>query len=240
MDNKLTSLEILVVTFVFVGVMIGVIGAHISIDWFEEVYAVEDGWIENLTLLPLVAIIVVGITYIKKLYSVRSKVFVIIISLSVLFGVFVIGEEISWGQRIFKVESSTFFLENNAQQETNLHNLVVGGKKINKIIFSQLITLCLAFYLIVLPWLYSKRVTWQHLIDYAGIPVPRLYQIVSCLLLFISIAFIPSGKNAEILEFGITHLFVLIYIYPKNKHVFRKKNEIDQQDSSYQKQNKVA
>lgn len=31
-------------------------------------------------------------------------------------------EEISWGQRIFDVESSEFFLEHNMQNEINLHN----------------------------------------------------------------------------------------------------------------------
>ncbi|QNL48281.1 hypothetical protein H8S90_15930 [Olivibacter sp. SDN3] len=239
MSDKLNSLEIAVVTFAFIGVAVGVIGANISVDWFEEIYAVEDGIIENLTLVPLFVIIVVGITYIKNLRFIRSKLFVIIISLSVLFAAFVIGEEISWGQRVFNVESSAFFLENNAQQETNLHNLVVGGQKINKIVFSQLIIVCLAFYLILLPWLYHKKPKWQQFIDYAGIPLPRTYQIIACLVLFISISFIPSGKNAEILEFGITHLFALIYVFPKNKHIFRKKNRF-QQSSSSQVHNKVA
>ena len=32
-------------------------------------------------------------------------------------------EEISWGQRIFQWETTEFFLENNIQGETNLHNL---------------------------------------------------------------------------------------------------------------------
>lgn len=34
------------------------------------------------------------------------------------------GEEVSWGQRILGFMPSTTFLENNAQQEANLHNLV--------------------------------------------------------------------------------------------------------------------
>ena len=40
-----------------------------------------------------------------------------------LIFIFGAGEEISWGQRIFNVESSEYFLENNAQGETNLHNM---------------------------------------------------------------------------------------------------------------------
>lgn len=40
-----------------------------------------------------------------------------------LFCLFVAGEEISWGQRLFGYYPTEFFLENNFQQETNLHNL---------------------------------------------------------------------------------------------------------------------
>jgi len=42
-------------------------------------------------------------------------------------------EEISWGQHIFHFPSSRYFLENNLQEETNLHNLIDGN------IFSSII-----------------------------------------------------------------------------------------------------
>lgn len=35
-------------------------------------------------------------------------------------------EEISWGQRIFNVESTGFFLDYNLQQETNIHNFFIN------------------------------------------------------------------------------------------------------------------
>ena len=53
-----------------------------------------------------------------------------------LFFMFGAGEEISWGQRLFEIESSGFFDENNAQGEMNLHNLFVNDTKINKLEFS--------------------------------------------------------------------------------------------------------
>lgn len=42
--------------------------------------------------------------------------------LCILF-VFICGEEISWGQRIFGIKSPEYFLEHNVQKEINLHNL---------------------------------------------------------------------------------------------------------------------
>lgn len=205
-------------------VVTGVVASNVDVIWFEEVFAAEDGFVENLTLLPLLVSATVGIWYLVKLSGQRSRLFSVTVSLAVLFCVFVAGEEISWGQRIFNIESGTFFEEHNAQKETNLHNLVVGGKKVNKIIFSQLLTAAAAFYLLVLPWLYRKKTSWSSGIDYAGIPIPRTYQVVSCILLFVGIALMPSEKNAEILEGGITMIFMLIFIFPQNKHVFRPDN----------------
>jgi hypothetical protein len=41
-----------------------------------------------------------------------------------ILGVVGAGEEISWGQRIFGIESPPFFASHNVQGETNLHNLL--------------------------------------------------------------------------------------------------------------------
>lgn len=42
------------------------------------------------------------------------------------FCFFVAGEELSWGQRIFAFQPPDIFLEQNYQQEANLHNLLTG------------------------------------------------------------------------------------------------------------------
>lgn len=39
---------------------------------------------------------------------------------------YVVGEEISWGQRIFDISTPEFFKEHNLQNETNLHNFLTG------------------------------------------------------------------------------------------------------------------
>lgn len=224
--RKITIIEYLVLAFISIIVIIGLIASRVNLQWFEQVYVVEDGFVENLTLWPLLCSIGVGIFYLKNLSKNRSAWFSVIVVFAIVFSFFVAGEEISWGQRIFHVQSSEFFKKNNAQAETNLHNLVVDGKKVNKIIFSQLLTVCIAFYLLILPYFYRKKQSWKKFIDYVGIPVPRLYQIIACILLFILISLIPSGKNAEILEAGITHIFFLIFVFPENIHVFRKNSLI--------------
>ena len=47
-------------------------------------------------------------------------------TLLALAGFYVVMEEISWGQRLFAIESPEFFVENNVQGETNLHNFLTG------------------------------------------------------------------------------------------------------------------
>lgn len=71
-----------------------------------------------------------------------------------LFLLFVAGEEMSWGQRIFGLTPPAYFLEHNAQQEMNLHNFAnnLGGPR-------WPFVFVLAGYAIVLPlaWYVARR-----------------------------------------------------------------------------------
>src|SRR5690606_13912445 len=119
-------------------------------NWFENIYAVEDGFVENWTLVPLLIAALSAIIRAVKLYRTKNKSFIATLALIAIFSIFIAGEEISWGRRIFNVESSEFFQKHNAQGETNLHNMVVGTTKINKLIFSQLMVVSISFYLLIL------------------------------------------------------------------------------------------
>ncbi|WDF69671.1 hypothetical protein PQ465_04640 [Sphingobacterium oryzagri] len=221
--THLSILEILLLIFTSTLVASGIVIANINSVWFEEVYAVEDGFVENWTLVPLLVACCYALYNLATLGKHRHWHFKSLMVLIALFCFFVAGEEISWGQRIFQIESSTFFKVNNTQAETNLHNMVIGDKKVNKIIFSQLLTVLVAIYLFVLPWLYRKNKTIRHYVDLYGVPIAQLYQVIACFILFSSILLIPSGKNAEILEAGITTLFLLIFLFPYNALAFKRK-----------------
>src|SRR5699024_7512507 len=94
-------------------------------------------------------------------------------------------------------------------------------KKVNKIVFSQMLYGSVGLYLSLFPYLYNRNKAVKKWVDRHGIPVPQWYQSLSCLILFVSILLIPHGKNAEILEVGITYLFMLILLFPRNIHLFR-------------------
>ena len=99
---------------------------YINLDFYKTLVE-EDGIIEYMTaFILLVSSMFVFYRLIKigRSKSIKWVIFNIILVVGLFFG---FGEEISWGQRIFSIESNSFFLENNLQKETNLHNLEFNG-----------------------------------------------------------------------------------------------------------------
>lgn len=89
----------------------------------------EDSWIENIGAISyLVATISFMATFImskgqgNRFAGRETSRNLVFLGLGLLFFV-AFAEEISWGQRIFGVETPEFLKEHNAQGETNLHNL---------------------------------------------------------------------------------------------------------------------
>lgn len=200
---------------------LGIYFSNASPDYFKEVYVREDGLIEYGTSILLFCI---SLLLFKRLFQL-GKYFPLLWKLGVLGMALLFflggGEEISWGQRIFGIESSEYFKQNNAQQETNLHNMVVGDTKINKLVFSQLLTLVLVIYLFFLPILYRKVKAIHRLVDGFGVPIAQMNHIVAFVLSTGMLAFMPSDKKWEIYEFAFAVIFLLIYLNPFNRDIYK-------------------
>ncbi len=219
-SGSLTKTEKYGFIIVFVLMVFGVVMSWIDVRWFNEVYAIEDGFIESLTVAGLLLVVFLSGRHAVKFASRRHWMFTAVMVFLCLFSLFAAGEEISWGQRIFGVESSDFFRKNNAQGETNLHNLVVGGVKINKLLFSQLFTLAAALYLVGVPLLYRRNEAFRQWIDRSGIPVPRWYQTAGVVLVSV-LTLICNGRSSELQEFGAVGIFFLILSNPLNGYIYR-------------------
>jgi hypothetical protein len=186
---------------------------------FEQ-YVQEDGIVEWLTVLGLLLGSLVCFSRFLKLLRKKSVWFLFVTFGLGLFLFFAAGEEISWGQRIFGIETPEYFKANNAQQETNLHNLVVGGVKLNKLIFSVILVSLLSIFLVVVPFLYQRVSSIKKFLDNSAVPVAQWYQVIGFILVFVLTSLINHGKNAELLECGGALLFFLIVRYPRNKEIF--------------------
>lgn len=221
--RSLTRTEVLGFGFLILIYILGIYFANTDVTYFETSIAQEDGFAEYSTALMLLCISVLSVSRLIKIGSSKPllwKIGIIGFSLIFLFGA---GEEISWGQRILNIESPEYFLENNTQQETNLHNMVVGETKINKLIFSQILTIVLVIYLLIVPILYRRTAWVEKLTTLFAVPVARWNHTIA---LIAATGLLEFMKNSDIrwelyeLAFGV--IFFLIFLNPLNKDIFRK------------------
>ncbi|MCM4165631.1 hypothetical protein DHC50_18680 [Arenibacter sp. A80] len=190
--------------------------------YFDVNYAQEDGPVEWGTAIMLFGIFLLSLYHLIKLWRSKKIWWKLGTFLFVVLFLFASGEEISWGQRIFGVESSEFFIENNAQGETNLHNLVVGEKKINKIIFSQLLFLVMFIYLIITPVLFRKYNWFKDLANKFAVPIVKWHHTIAFLVATVFVALNPASRKWEVYELAFGAIFFLIFLGPLNKEIFER------------------
>lgn len=219
--DKRQPVEIAVYLLVAAGLLTGLVAAMVDLHWFEQVYAVEDGPIEWATAIALLAGAGIAAVTARRPGAGNPALHRLTWIGLAVFCFFAAGEEISWGQRLLGIQSPEFFQSHNAQRETNLHNLVVDGVKVNKLVFSQLMTVAAALFLVALPWLYRRRPAFARLVDAWAVPVPRLRQVIAVVATFAFIAVVPSRERDELLEFGATWLFAMILLFPTNAAAIR-------------------
>ena len=220
--KTLTRTDIIAYLFLFLVFGIGIYYANTNLQYFDEFYTKEDGFAEYGTAFLLFCSSVLLISRFIKLQKYKKnlwKLGILAIALVFIFGA---GEEISWGQRIFNIESSEFFKENNAQAETNLHNLVVDGKKVNKIIFCQLLTAILVIYLIITPFLYRKFEGIKKLANLFAVPIVQWHQTIAFLICTGLLIFMGSDRKWELYELAFGVIFFLIFLNPLNKSIYSK------------------
>ncbi len=195
---------------------------YLNNDFFVSVIITEDGIIEWLTVVGLALTSFVCFQRVFILRGIRPKLFLFMTILLGAVFFFGAGEEISWGQRIFNTQSSEFFQQHNAQGETNLHNLVVGGKKINKIVFGVGLQLVLLIYLLILVPLYKRKPSLKVFLDRFAVPIAKPYQVIGYLaaLTLIQIM-LDDPKKGELAEFAGSFLFFLNIAFPYNIELFQ-------------------
>jgi hypothetical protein len=182
----------------------------------------EDGVLEWLTVFALFSCAAACWLRCWTLRKHASNVFLSCMALSGAVFFFGMGEEISWGQRLFGIETPDFLSKVNAQKETNLHNLVVGGTNINKLVFGKILAVGLVMFLVAVPAAYRRNAIAQHWCDRLAIPVPRLQHTLAILVVVLMVETSRATKRGEITEFAISSFVFLLLLNPLNGHLFRK------------------
>lgn len=184
--------------------------------------AMEDGFLEWLTVISLFSCAVLCWYRCWHLRSTATPAFLACTAIygCVLF--FGMGEEISWGQRIFGIETPEFLAKANAQKETNLHNLVIGNTSINKLVFGKILGVGLGAFLIFTPIIFQRSATIRELLNRIAVPVPRIQHTLGILAMVLLMETSKASKRGEITEFALTSLIFLLLLNPLNRASFRK------------------
>ncbi len=222
MHKDISTIEKGILGFILVTTLFSIAMKYINNDVFVSIIVTEDGVIEWLTVVGLALTSIASFRRVVLLKDEKSGLFLFMTALLGLVFFFGAGEEISWGQRIFNTQSSEFFQQHNAQGETNLHNLVVGGKKINKIVFGIGLHLILLIYLLALVPLYKRRHGLKSFMDRFAVPIAKPYQVISYLIMLAVVqGILDDPKKGELAEFAGSFLFFLNIAFPYNRDLFQ-------------------
>ncbi|MEO0752332.1 MAG: hypothetical protein AAFY25_11060 [Pseudomonadota bacterium] len=198
-------------------VLIVSIGVHLyDVIYFKAVYAFEDGPVEYATAFGLLFCCFAFISHaisLKRRSMTLAAVCTCVYALLFFLGT---GEEISWGQRIFGWQSGEFFMENNKQFETNLHNLTVGDTNLARTVFGSGLTTVILLYLVALPLLYPRVAVLRRVADRLAIPVPGLRHTGLAILASLVIALMDQGRKWEVYELVFSLIMLSIVLLPQN------------------------
>ena len=232
MEPELSQIEKFILIQTGVLFFLGVLLAIVNLPYFHSVYVTEDGVLEWLTVLALGT---VASANLKRLYTGyqafnrRQRFTIAVLALLAAFGT---GEEISWGQRLFAIETPEFYREINTQGETNIHNLMIGGIKINKPIFSKGILLIFLLYLGVMTPLYHRSSNVRQLLDSWAVPIPQRYHWMSYLIIIVFVEGLvkavsgSADRRGELTEFAVSIIVALNIIFPRNQNVFHPRSDV--------------
>lgn len=213
----LRKCDIALMAIIIATLILTVIMAQMAPDYFPRVFAAEDGPVEYATALFLLVACGVLATHAASLWAKGRRGAALLTVFYALLFFLAAGEEISWGQRLIGWESGEFFQQHNKQNETNLHNLMVGDVHLTKSLFGPVLTIVILLYLVALPLIYPKGGRIAQLADAMAVPVPWLHHGAIALVASLVIAFLDVGRKYEVYELIFSLLVVSIFLLPQNR-----------------------
>lgn len=204
------------IIYIVLGAVLFVASSFYFAEGFYHKMVAEDGVFEYITAIVLLLISILFLLRFINKYRNRNNYWIVFNLLVIMGAFFGFGEEISWGQRIFNFESGDFFMQQNLQNETNLHNLEINGVKINKLIFSQGLTVVFGLYFIGSLVLYKYWSGFKKLIDLYGVPIPSLTHTLIIVIYTVPVFVVPDLRIWELWEATFVVLLLLVFIEPVN------------------------
>ncbi|MGI9498936.1 MAG: hypothetical protein ACR2P3_02790, partial [Geminicoccaceae bacterium] len=101
---------------------------------YRSIFETEFGIVELLTAVLLLPAMFFALASARFFWRSGGTIEAFLLASFAICCLFLFGEEVSWGQHIFQWSSPEYFLENNKQSETNLHNMEYFNKKLLKLV----------------------------------------------------------------------------------------------------------
>ena len=176
---------------------------------------IEDGIVEWMQFLCFSMLsILLGFAFFEKLKrSDRGTLELLALGGLSLLCALAALEEISWFQRILNVQSSEYFLQNNRQGETNIHNLAVGNGSLHKNVLLKLIAIVGLTHNLILPLVARFKPGVRSWVEKLGLYLPPLSaSVIYLVLVALSHALIQHERKGELGEmFGAVHYLATVF-----------------------------
>jgi hypothetical protein len=227
---KVIVLWTLPVIFCLMGVVAALMGKNAY-----KAFTTEDGIAENIQVLMFVIAFVYCLRVVHKKANQREYLFAALYGILCVGLFFVIGEELSWGQRLIGWDTPENMRMANKQDETNIHNLHGVGDTI------KWLHLVFAAYGVFMPLIVARMKGLQRYSKQISMVVPH-YSLIPFFLipllwrLFRNLVEVPKrfyfvvSEYTEVIELVIAGaiLFFVIYQYQqvsrKDRHTQRARN----------------
>jgi hypothetical protein len=190
-------------------------------EFFSRHFTTEDAFVENLTAIGLAlggaALCSIAIA---RRQALGTRAAILPLLYAVLF-LWAAGEEISWGQRILGFETGAFMADRNDQDEVNLHNLVLGGVKLDEVLFGPVMSTMILSWLLFVPFLWRAFPAIRRLAARVAAPVPGRHHALAALLASLVIVAIDASRKWEVYEAAFALLSLAIFLRPANDAALR-------------------
>ncbi|MCB0534799.1 MAG: hypothetical protein H6574_21995 [Lewinellaceae bacterium] len=186
---------------------VSIVGVIIFSMVFHKVPAIygEDGLLENATALFAFASGIIFLSLLRYFKKPIQKLYLYGFgAAAILFAC----EEISWGQRIFGWETPAYLMENNVQQESNLHNLFNDYFDFGYLMLTGALA-TVFFYRKQLIGLLGRIPQLKNLIFF--VPAKQFFY-TGYVFIYLMLFTLIIEKGAETLEVSIS-VFLLFYSY---------------------------
>jgi hypothetical protein len=140
---------------------------------------------------------------IRRAYGYHQWFFILFAGFAFLAGL----EEISWGQRIFRIESTEFFNKYNDQKETNLHNTFQG---IFQVKTKHIALLGMFIYGVVFPWLMQRNRLNKRIFNQKAVIIPPYFLVTGFIFATIMMFDFQTGYEEEIGELYFSMCFCIM------------------------------